>query len=144
MLLLQQPWSPSLPLPRETLIDSGVVVNLINSTLLEKLQLSTIPCTPPLRVMAVNNEPIGKGYLYLKTKPLMLTIGLFHTEQITMMTMRLCHQLPHSSYHPGATLVTAPRPLNLLEEQRTHMLVTSMLQILHLCRSTSSMPHYDR
>ncbi|KAK3509846.1 hypothetical protein QTP70_014800, partial [Hemibagrus guttatus] len=49
-----------------------------------KTQLPTVLCTPPLWLTAVNNEPIGEGYLYLKTKPPTLTIGLFHTEQLML------------------------------------------------------------
>ncbi|KAK3511448.1 hypothetical protein QTP70_008893 [Hemibagrus guttatus] len=61
--------------------------NIINQgvqSLVEELQLPTVPCTPPLWVTAVDNEPFGEGYLYLKTKPLTLTTGLFHSERITL------------------------------------------------------------
>ncbi|KAK3515006.1 hypothetical protein QTP70_003248 [Hemibagrus guttatus] len=52
------------------LIDSGAAVNIIDNNLVGKHQLPTIPCTSPLRMMAVNNQPIDEGYLYRITKPL--------------------------------------------------------------------------
>ncbi|KAK3524729.1 hypothetical protein QTP86_001813, partial [Hemibagrus guttatus] len=63
------------------LIDYGVAVNIIDNNLIEKHQLPTVPCIPPLRGTAVNNQPIGEGYLNWITTPLKLTIGLFHAEQ---------------------------------------------------------------
>ncbi|KAK3547954.1 hypothetical protein QTP70_001315 [Hemibagrus guttatus] len=85
-----------------SLIDSGAAINLIDSNLVGKLQLPTVPCTPPLRVMAVNNEPIGEGYLYCKTRSVSLTIGLFHTEHISLFVIN------SPAHHPGTALVTAP------------------------------------
>lgn len=50
---------------------------------MERLHLPTIRCTLPLRVTAVNNQPIRKGYLTHQTPPLKLQIGLFHLERLT-------------------------------------------------------------
>ncbi|KAK3530502.1 hypothetical protein QTP86_027866, partial [Hemibagrus guttatus] len=61
-------------------------VNLIDRRFVEELHLFIfiiISCTPPLRVMAVDNQPIGEGYLTHQTQPLELQVGLFHLERIT-------------------------------------------------------------
>ncbi|KAK3510952.1 hypothetical protein QTP70_027811, partial [Hemibagrus guttatus] len=50
-------------------------VNLIDRRFVEELHLFIfiiISCTPPLRVMAVDNQPIGEGYLTHQTQPLEL------------------------------------------------------------------------
>ncbi|KAK3516357.1 hypothetical protein QTP70_009413 [Hemibagrus guttatus] len=65
------------------LIDSGSAVNIIDSGLIEKLRLHTIPCVPLLRVTAITNQPIREGFLYHHTPPLDLQIGLFHQEKMT-------------------------------------------------------------
>lgn len=49
---------------------------------MEELQLPTIPCTTLLQVTAVNNQPIGRGYLTHQTKLLTLQTGLFHHVEI--------------------------------------------------------------
>ncbi|KAK3562639.1 hypothetical protein QTP86_003379 [Hemibagrus guttatus] len=42
---------------------SGAAVNIIDSDLVEKHHLPTVPCTPPLQVTAVNNQPIDTSYI---------------------------------------------------------------------------------
>ncbi|KAK3541862.1 hypothetical protein QTP86_008193 [Hemibagrus guttatus] len=70
-------------LREKALIDSGSAVNIIDSGLIEKLRLHTIPCVPLLRVTAITNQPIREGFLYHHTPPLDLQIGLFHQEKMT-------------------------------------------------------------
>ncbi|KAK3507663.1 hypothetical protein QTP70_032599, partial [Hemibagrus guttatus] len=65
-----------------TLIDSGVAVNLIDQALVEELHISTFPCTPPLRITAINSQPIVGGYLTHQTALLELRVGLFHWEML--------------------------------------------------------------
>ncbi|KAK3509450.1 hypothetical protein QTP70_035100 [Hemibagrus guttatus] len=70
--------------PVSALIDSGAAINIIDSNLVEKFHLPTIPCTPPLRVTAVNNQPIGKEEnLFHRAKPLELTFEFFHKEKLS-------------------------------------------------------------
>ncbi|KAK3552255.1 hypothetical protein QTP86_006086 [Hemibagrus guttatus] len=64
--------------PVSALIDSGAAINIIDSGLVEKLRLPTIPCVPLLRVTAITNQPIGEGFLFHHMPPLDLQIGLFH------------------------------------------------------------------
>ncbi|KAK3566813.1 hypothetical protein QTP86_004493 [Hemibagrus guttatus] len=54
---------------------SGAAVNIIDQGLVEDLHIPTIPCTPPLRVTAIDNQQIGEGFLYLHTLPLTLQIN---------------------------------------------------------------------
>ncbi|KAK3505618.1 hypothetical protein QTP70_004911, partial [Hemibagrus guttatus] len=64
------------------LIDSGAAVNLINGTLVEKLGIPTFPCVPPLKIMAIDSQPIGEGYLKSQTELLEFRVGLFHRERL--------------------------------------------------------------
>ncbi|KAK3561854.1 hypothetical protein QTP86_017487, partial [Hemibagrus guttatus] len=57
-------------------------VNLIDAHLVEKLHLPIMPCVTPLQVTAVDNRPIGKGYITQQTLPLTLQVELFHTEEM--------------------------------------------------------------
>lgn len=64
--------------------DQSILVNIIDSSLVEELHLPTNPCILPLRVTAINNQPIGDGKLYHQTKYLDLQIRLFHHEKATL------------------------------------------------------------
>lgn len=68
--------------PVPVLIDPGSAVNLINSNLVQELNLLTIPCTPPLQVTTINDQPIGKGILTHTTAVMELQIGLFHYKKL--------------------------------------------------------------
>ncbi|KAK3536323.1 hypothetical protein QTP86_006001 [Hemibagrus guttatus] len=67
---------------RDTLIDSGAAVSLIDGALVEELGIPTFPCVPALRIMAIDSQPIGKGYLKHQTELLEFHVGLFHYEQL--------------------------------------------------------------
>ncbi|KAK3553203.1 hypothetical protein QTP86_031797 [Hemibagrus guttatus] len=64
------------------LIDSGAAVNLIDRALVEELRIPTFPCVPSLRITAIDNQPIGEGYLTRQTELLDFRVGLFHHEQL--------------------------------------------------------------
>ncbi|KAK3545273.1 hypothetical protein QTP70_002933, partial [Hemibagrus guttatus] len=64
------------------LIDSGAAVNLINGALVEKLGIPTFPCVPPLKITAIDSQPIGEGYLKSQTELLEFRVGLFHRERL--------------------------------------------------------------
>ncbi|KAK3570320.1 hypothetical protein QTP86_017165 [Hemibagrus guttatus] len=68
--------------PQRALIDSGAAVNLINRALVEKLGIPTFPCMPPLKIMAIDSQPIGEGYLKSQTELLEFRVGLFHRERL--------------------------------------------------------------
>lgn len=72
------------------LIDSGTVVNLIDRNLVHELNLPTIPCTPPLRVTTINDQPIDEGLL---------------THQTSLMELQTVKELHFSSFllHPTLT-----------------------------------------
>ncbi|KAK3516007.1 hypothetical protein QTP70_000893 [Hemibagrus guttatus] len=60
---------PERPLSAQVaLIDSGAAVNLIDGALVEELGIPTIPCIPSLRIMAIDSQPIGGGYLTRQTE----------------------------------------------------------------------------
>ncbi|KAK3513361.1 hypothetical protein QTP70_012340 [Hemibagrus guttatus] len=64
------------------LIDSRVAVNLIDGALVEKLGIPTFPCMPPLKITAIDSQPIGEGYLKSQTELLEFRVGLFHCERL--------------------------------------------------------------
>ncbi|KAK3571261.1 hypothetical protein QTP86_005975 [Hemibagrus guttatus] len=64
------------------LIDSGAAVNLIDRALVERLGIPTFPCVPSLRIMAIDSQPIGEGYLKQQTELLEFRVGLFHQERL--------------------------------------------------------------
>ncbi|KAK3509259.1 hypothetical protein QTP70_027039 [Hemibagrus guttatus] len=64
------------------LIDSGAAVNLIDGALVEKLGIPTFPCVPPLKITAIDSQPIGEGYLKSQTELLEFRVGLFHRERL--------------------------------------------------------------
>lgn len=49
------------------LIDSSAADNLIDKGLVEERCITSIPCTQPLRIMAIDSQPIGGGYLTCQT-----------------------------------------------------------------------------
>ncbi|KAK3537692.1 hypothetical protein QTP70_017902 [Hemibagrus guttatus] len=71
---------PDRCVPVSALIDSEAAVNLINRALVEELRIPTIPCMPTLRIMAIDSQPIGGGYLTHQTELLEFQVGLFHRE----------------------------------------------------------------
>ncbi|KAK3519979.1 hypothetical protein QTP70_009632 [Hemibagrus guttatus] len=64
------------------LIDSGAAVNLIDRGLVEEFGIPIFPCVPALRITAIDNQPIGEGYLKHQTALLEFQVGLFHYEQL--------------------------------------------------------------
>lgn len=80
--------------PVTALIDSSSAVNLID----HNLQLPTIPCTPPLRVTAINDQPIGEGFLTHQTTAMGLQIGIFHHKELSFNII--------SSYQTGFSMTT--------------------------------------
>ncbi|KAK3548528.1 hypothetical protein QTP70_013378 [Hemibagrus guttatus] len=64
------------------LIDSGVAVNLIDRGFVEEFGIPIFPCVPALRITAIDNQPIGEGYLKHQTALLEFQVGLFHYEQL--------------------------------------------------------------
>ncbi|KAK3508013.1 hypothetical protein QTP70_010142 [Hemibagrus guttatus] len=59
-----------------SLIDSGAAVNLIDGALVEELGIPTFPCVPSLRIMDIDSQPIGEGYLKHQTELLDFRAGL--------------------------------------------------------------------
>ncbi|CAM4735482.1 unnamed protein product [Leuciscus chuanchicus] len=74
--------SDNISMDLTALIDSGAALNLIHKDLITKFNIPTLPCTPPIRISAVNDVPIGDG-ITLQTQPLQLRIGIFHQEAIS-------------------------------------------------------------
>ncbi|KAK3505571.1 hypothetical protein QTP70_005062 [Hemibagrus guttatus] len=68
--------------PVSALIDSGTAVNLIDRGLVEEFGIPIFPCVPALRITAIDNQPIGEGYLKHQTALLEFQVGLFHYEQL--------------------------------------------------------------
>ncbi|KAK3505715.1 hypothetical protein QTP70_004361, partial [Hemibagrus guttatus] len=57
-------------------------VNLIDKTLVEELRIATLPHTPPLKITAIDSQPIGKGYLTHQTELLELQVGVLLSETL--------------------------------------------------------------
>ncbi|KAK3556676.1 hypothetical protein QTP70_012833 [Hemibagrus guttatus] len=59
---------PRPPVLASALIDSGAAVNLINKTLVEELRMAILPCTPPLKITAIDSLlKLRVAVLYSKT-----------------------------------------------------------------------------
>lgn len=71
------------------LVDSASAVILISCDLINELCLPTVPSASPLQITAVNNQPIGDGYLMQQTVPISLKVGLFHKVEISFFVITL-------------------------------------------------------
>ncbi|KAI2659768.1 Transposon Tf2-6 polyprotein [Labeo rohita] len=97
------------------MIDSGAALNLISKSIVEKYNLPTQPCTPPIKIKAIDDALIGEG-IKQQTKTLTLIVGLFHQESITLYVVNsLRHEIilghpwlaihdPDISWHHGELL----------------------------------------
>ncbi len=65
------------------MIDSGAALNLINKDIVTKFNIPTQLCTPPIRIRAIDDAPIGKGITH-QTTTLTLNVGFLHQESITL------------------------------------------------------------
>lgn len=65
------------------MIDSGAALNLISKNIIEKYNLPTQPCTPPIKIKGIDDALIGEG-ISQQTQTLTLNVGLFHQESITL------------------------------------------------------------
>ncbi|KAL0173249.1 hypothetical protein M9458_033560, partial [Cirrhinus mrigala] len=72
----------TLSLELTAMIDSGAALNIINRTIVEKYQIPTQTCTPPIKIKAINDTLIGEGITH-QTRTLTLKVGLLHQESIT-------------------------------------------------------------
>ncbi|KAL0204545.1 hypothetical protein M9458_002563 [Cirrhinus mrigala] len=65
------------------MIDSGAALNLINKDIVEKYNIPIQPCTPPIKIKAIDDALIGEGITH-QTKTLTLKVGLLHQESIIL------------------------------------------------------------
>lgn len=61
------------------MIDSEAALNLISKNIIEKYNLPTQPCNPPIKIKAIDDTLIGEG-ITQQTQTLTLNVGLFHQE----------------------------------------------------------------
>ncbi len=76
----------TLSLELTAMIDSGISIlslNLINKDIVTKFNIPTQPCTPPIRIRAIDDSLIGKGITH-QTTTLTLNVGFLHQESITL------------------------------------------------------------
>lgn len=72
------------------LVDSGLALNIIQQRLVQDLQLPTTPCTVPIEIMAVDNQPSGTASSLTKhSHSPCRSEKLFQPEQITMLITSL-------------------------------------------------------
>lgn len=72
------------------LVDSGLAVNIIQQRLVKDLQLPTTPCTVPIEITAVDNQPSGTASSLTKhSHSPCRSEKLFQPEQITMLITSL-------------------------------------------------------
>uniref|UniRef100_A0AAQ4QFQ9 CCHC-type domain-containing protein n=1 Tax=Gasterosteus aculeatus aculeatus TaxID=481459 RepID=A0AAQ4QFQ9_GASAC len=69
------------------LIDSGSAGNFISQRLVQQLQLATLPCSPPLSITAINNQPLGSGFISQVTVPVTLVVGVLHSEELSLLVI---------------------------------------------------------
>ncbi|KAL0161331.1 hypothetical protein M9458_045056, partial [Cirrhinus mrigala] len=73
----------TLSLDLTAMIDSGAALNIINKDIVEKFNIPTQPCIPPIRIKAINDTLIDHG-IHHQTKTVKLQVGLLHQENITL------------------------------------------------------------
>ncbi|KAL0168697.1 hypothetical protein M9458_036919, partial [Cirrhinus mrigala] len=73
----------TLSLTLTAMLDSGAALNIIHQDIVEKSQIPVQPCTPPIRIKAIDNALIGEGISHC-TRTLTLQVGLMHQESITL------------------------------------------------------------
>ncbi len=73
----------TLSLELTAMIDSGAALNLINKDIVTKFNIPTQLCTPPIRIRAIDDSPIGKGITH-QTTTLTLNVGFLHQESISL------------------------------------------------------------
>ncbi|XP_050959727.1 uncharacterized protein LOC127161112 [Labeo rohita] len=73
----------TLSLDLTAMIDSGAALNIINKDIIEKFNIPTQPCIPPIRIKAINDTLIDHG-IHHQTKTVKLQVGLLHQENITL------------------------------------------------------------
>uniref|UniRef100_A0AAQ4PQG4 Gypsy retrotransposon integrase-like protein 1 n=1 Tax=Gasterosteus aculeatus aculeatus TaxID=481459 RepID=A0AAQ4PQG4_GASAC len=69
------------------LVDSGSAGNFISRRLVQHLQLATSPCSPPLPITAINNQPLGSGLISQATVPVTLVVGVLHSERLSLLVI---------------------------------------------------------
>lgn len=52
---------------------------------MKQLHLSTTPCSPPLPIKAIDDQPIGSGLVTQATTPITLQVGALHTESLSLL-----------------------------------------------------------
>ncbi|KAI2647094.1 Transposon Tf2-6 polyprotein [Labeo rohita] len=89
----------------------------------QKIYLPTQPCTPPIKIKAIDDALIGEG-IKQQTKTLTLIVGLFHQESITLYIVNSpLHEIilrhpwlaihdPDISWHHGELLQWSPFCIN--------------------------------
>ncbi|RXN36324.1 retrotransposon-derived PEG10 [Labeo rohita] len=109
------------------MIDSGAALNIIDRTIVEKYQIPTQTCTPPIKIKAINDTLIGEGITH-QTRTLTLKVGLLHQESITFYIVDspkhdavlgfpwLSTHDPDISWYHGQTI---PEACTLISEQET-------------------------
>ncbi|KAL0152240.1 hypothetical protein M9458_051963 [Cirrhinus mrigala] len=75
--------SDTMSLELTAMVDSGAALNLIHKDIIEKYQIPTQPCTPPIRIKGIDNALIGEEITH-HTRTLTLQVGLLHQESITL------------------------------------------------------------
>ncbi|KAI2647999.1 Transposon Tf2-9 polyprotein [Labeo rohita] len=73
----------TLNLDLTAMIDSGAALNLINKNIVQKYNIPTQPCIPPIQIKAINDTLIDHG-IHHQTRTITLQIGLLHHEDITL------------------------------------------------------------
>ncbi len=73
----------TLSLELTAMIDSGAALNLISKNIVTKYNIPIQPCTPPIKIKAIDDTLIGEGITH-QTKTLTLNVGLLHQESITL------------------------------------------------------------
>ncbi|KAL0181849.1 hypothetical protein M9458_021224 [Cirrhinus mrigala] len=90
------------------MIDSGAALNLISKSIIEKYNLPIQPCTPPIKIKAIDDALIGEG-IKQQTKTLTLIVGLFHQESITFKT-KATQLPPHRPWDCAINLLPNAMP----------------------------------
>ncbi|KAL0180320.1 hypothetical protein M9458_025762, partial [Cirrhinus mrigala] len=92
------------------MIDSGAALNLVRKSIVKTYNLPTQPCTPPIKIKAIDDTLIAEG-ITQQTKTLTLIVVLFHQESIALNVVN-SPQHVIISWHHGELLQWSPFCIN--------------------------------
>ena len=70
----------------QAFMDSGAANNFIDQDFARELQILCMKCPIPLQMQALDGRPIGSSQVDYQTKPILLQVGVNHSETLSFFT----------------------------------------------------------